>query len=321
MPTHKHAYPKTGTAQPYSTLQKLAKANSWQLKHEQYCKGRWDGLGPNGGKILIKLYNKGTLWVDTAKTDDLAWLLDELGLTSDAINTSPLILTYPHTGSDESGKGDYFGPLVVAGVRIDSDEQAHALAKLGVEDSKQATDAHMAHMVEEITNIVGSNGVAIWRRMPEQYNTAIAKAKANGMTLNHVLASGHAQVIAELVGHNTDCQLAIIDQFAKNHAVVNTAVEHELGNHPGVVSKHPLGVHQEPRAESAFVSVAAASMVARNSFLTAMDELSDIAGTRLPKGAGPPVLRAARQLVRNHDPDILKQLAKWHFATTQQVLG
>src|SRR5437667_11265289 len=56
----------------------------------------------------------------------------------------------PHFGVDESGKGDFFGPLVIAGVYVDR-EIARRLLDAGVQDSKRiGADARIRARVQII---------------------------------------------------------------------------------------------------------------------------------------------------------------------------
>ncbi len=56
----------------------------------------------------------------------------------------PLII-----GVDESGKGDFFGPLVIAAL-LAPDDRIPELTALGVRDSKKLTDKRMAQIDAEL---------------------------------------------------------------------------------------------------------------------------------------------------------------------------
>jgi len=209
----------------------------------------------------------------------------------------PLELEPPVTGSDEAGKGDYFGPLVVAAVRADAD----MLAKLdawGARDSKTLTDARAlklgAQLAEETEH-------AIRRVDPNEYNAVYPTYPA----LNSYLADLHAEVIGELArkGENV-----LVDQFERR-GLVRAALS-------------PLGVKltEVPRAER-HGAVAAASILARREFLLGMKELSEDFGMALHKGAGAPVDAVGAALVREQGEDALRGAAKLHFKNTQKIFA
>jgi ribonuclease HIII len=119
----------------------------WKLMPEQYCVFRMDGKVA-GGWIRVKQYTNGTLFIDAESPQGLSQLLQHIGLEpqvdkdesiSDSTSLMPGLL-YPYTGSDESGKGDYFGPLVVAGVNLVDVDTGNQLKKLGIADSKTLKD-------------------------------------------------------------------------------------------------------------------------------------------------------------------------------------
>ena len=205
-------------------------------------------------------------------------------------------------GTDESGKGDYFGPLVVAGVWV-ADGGREALAALGVRDSKKVADPAARRLAAAVRASHRTSIVAIG---PERYNELHAKMG----NLNHLLAWGHARVIENLLEEVPDCRQVISDQFGDARVLEQALLERGRG----------IALTQHPRAESDPV-VAAASLVARAEFLARLDQLSTRFGMPLPKGAGPPVLTAGREFVRRHGAAALRQVAKLHFRTTRQLTG
>ena len=86
-------------------------------------------------------------------------------------------------GIDESGKGDYFGPLVIAAVFVNAITQ-NELALMRVRDSKNISDGHILEMAPDIRTICPHSIVAIG---PKKYNELYAKMK----NLNRLLAWGH----------------------------------------------------------------------------------------------------------------------------------
>ncbi len=211
----------------------------------------------------------------------------------------------PHFGIDESGKGDYFGPLVIAGMYTEG-ETAAKLADLGVCDSKLIKSA--ASIDRLAAGIVRTPGVA-WEVVcigPERYNAMYADMK----NLNRLLAWGHARVIASLHEKVPDCPRALSDQFANPWVLRRALGAREI----------PIKLEQKTKAESD-VAVAAASILARSRFVRWMKEAEAQACCRLPLGAGPHVTRAARDFVAKHGVAMLGAVAKLHFKTTQQVLN
>jgi ribonuclease HIII len=204
-------------------------------------------------------------------------------------------------GSDESGKGDYFGPLVVAAVRVDA-RSAGELSRKGVRDSKELGDARIQILDRAIR---AAAAVAVVRIDPPEYN----RRHADTRNVNAILGGAHAEAIEEALRIEPDAEAAIVDQFGN---------ERYLLRRLGERGKKILLI-QRPKAESD-AAVAAASIVARAEFVRALDELSREFDMDLPKGAGAPVLAAAREFVARHGREALIRAAKVHFRTTGQVL-
>lgn len=206
-----------------------------------------------------------------------------------------------HIGTDESGKGDYFGPLVVAGFFL-ADGQAGVLAELGVKDSKRLTDNRVRAIAAALKKGYPHAVVAVG---PERYNALHDKLR----NLNRLLAWGHARVIENLLAE-VPAALVLTDQFGDERFVREALMKHGRA----------VELVQRPRAEED-PAVAAASVLARAEFLWRLHALSESAGLELPKGASPPVEAAARELVRREGAEALRRYAKVHFKTTERVLG
>ncbi len=198
-------------------------------------------------------------------------------------------------GSDESGKGDYFGPLVVCAVRLEPEESRKILGG-PIRDSKQMTDEACLRLGAALR---GSVPHAIAQLMPPEYNLAHARYK----NLNPLLADLHAKAIREIARPG---MRVLVDQFA-NARVMEKAL---AGANVDLI--------QHPRAESV-PAVAAASVIAREMFLTGLRELSEACAVDLSKGAGAPVDQAARKFVALHGFDKLGSVAKLHFKNTQKI--
>lgn len=199
-------------------------------------------------------------------------------------------------GLDEAGKGDYFGPLVVAAVAGDPDR----LAAIGVVDSKKLTDKRAFVLAAKVRQNSEVEVVAIH---PEKYNELYGKMK----NLNTLLAWCHATALENILARVNTAE-AILDQFAST-GVMQKALK-ERGKSITLV--------QYPRAEAHPV-VAAASIIARAEFLERLAALAKRHEVDLPKGAGAPVDEAGRAIVALGRPALLGQVAKLHFRTTQKI--
>ena len=209
----------------------------------------------------------------------------------------------PHFGIDESGKGDFFGPLVIAGAYTDKN-LARSLIDAGINDSKKISDSKIKKLSKIIKE---SSGIEyeIILISPEKYNELYSKIG----NLNNLLAWGHAKCIENLCQKKPECQRALSDQFAKS-----SVLESSLGN-----KGQKILLEQRTKAEED-VAVAAASVLARNHFVDWMDKNSKELGIELPKGASSRVIDAGDQLVKAHGKGILSKIAKTHFKTADHWL-
>ena len=204
-------------------------------------------------------------------------------------------------GIDESGKGDYFGPLVIAAVFV-TPALEQDLALMQVRDSKKISDGRILELAPDIRLLCPHSLVAIG---PQRYNELYAKIK----NLNRLLAWGHARALENLL-QQVDCDLAIADQFGDERLILNALQE----------KGKQIRLVQRTKAESD-LAVAAASILARADFLQRLDRLSQELSTTLPKGASAAVELAGRMVVKKYGRDRLGSVAKLHFKTTKQVLG
>lgn len=226
------------------------------------------------------------------------------GAMSERTTRSSLLDTTPHFGVDESGKGDYFGPLVIAGVYSDQ-HTAEPLLRLGCRDSKTIPDDKRIHAIAE--RIKSLPGVA-WEVIcigPERYN----ELYTDFGNLNKLLAWGHARVIAALHAKVPSCPRALSDQFAKEWVLATALKKRQI----------PVQLEQRTGGESD-VAVAAASILARDRFVRWIEQTSQASGCELPLGCAPHVTQAARKFVQRHGAGRLGQVAKLHFKTTAKVL-
>ena len=202
-------------------------------------------------------------------------------------------------GTDESGKGDYFGPLVAAAAYAD-DWQDDALRKLGVKDCKKLSDAKVLELAGEIRKACPHSVVKI---NPPKYN-ALREKFGN---LNILLAWAHARAIENLL-QEVDCKKVISDQFGDEKYLKEKLMK----------KGKKVELTQMPRAESD-VAVAAASILARATFLQSLGAISQYYGLKFPKGATD-VEHAGRMFVAAYGAERLGEVAKTHFKTTDRIL-
>ena len=203
-------------------------------------------------------------------------------------------------GIDESGKGDYFGPLVIAGAHVTLEQEAELL-DLGVRDSKTLSDKRAQALSTQIRQLCTTTLVVIG---PERYNSLHASFK----NLNKMLAWGHARAIENLL-EKVECEQVIADQFGDERFLNNALMQ----------KGRTVKLIQKPRAEQE-MAVAAASIVARAEFLRRLQDLSSRFAVTLPKGASAQVITAGKSFVKQHGQDALGQVAKLHFRTTEKVI-
>lgn len=205
-------------------------------------------------------------------------------------------------GTDESGKGDYFGPLVIAAFFM-PEGQEQVLRELGVKDSKRTSDARCREIAETLKR--GYPFYSVVTVGPEKYNELWEKLR----NLNRLLAWGHARAIENIL-ERIPAGKAVTDQFGDERFVRNALLQ----------KGREIELVQMPRAEED-PAVAAASILARAEFLTRLRSMSKEVGFELPKGASDLVEAAAVKLVREKGPGILEKVAKTHFKTTVRVLA
>lgn len=209
----------------------------------------------------------------------------------------------PHFGVDESGKGDYFGPLCTCAVYAD-EELAPQLIDAGAKDCKLISDKQVLSVGERLRAILGERFSVVMIN-PERYN----QLREQQTNLNNLLAWCHAKCIVKALEKVPTCSRALSDQFAAPHLVKSALKRLQCSIH----------LDQCHRAESD-VAVAAASVIARECFLRQLMRLSERAGLTLPKGATH-VIDTAVQLVRNQGVDALRLYCKLHFKTTAEVIA
>ncbi|MET4560834.1 ribonuclease HIII [Lysinibacillus parviboronicapiens] len=208
-------------------------------------------------------------------------------------------------GSDETGTGDYFGPITVAAVYVPA-SKIELVNELGVKDSKMLTDDYMRRIAPDL-RAACIHSVLILRN--EKYNALQAKGYSQGKmkAMMHNKALGHtlSKMAPEKPMH------ILIDQFAERGVYYNY-----LKNEKDIVRENVL---LSTKAEQLHVSVATASILARAAFLKEMDRLSELAGIELLKGASAKVDALAARIWRGQGEEFLRSITKWHFANTEKA--
>ncbi len=262
------------------------------------------------GSAVVNLYENGKLVLggsDVELLDEIERHATDLGAApaekKDA-EMPPLEVSFPHIGTDEVGKGDYFGPLVTAGV-LATPEIAKELARIGVKDSKLLSDTTVANKASQIRKLCGPKLHRIVIIPPLRYNILIRDMK----NVNRLLGWAHARAIEDLLANGEDCSLAVADQFGDPGYIRDSLM----------ARGRQIELVQTPKAERD-VAVAAASILARDTFLRKRDELSRAYGVEFPKGSSN-VIDFGKRLIEEHGPEILPNVAKLHFRTTVQITG
>ncbi len=322
---------------PSSVLQdqiqkEIEKLKPLETRSEQFCKYSFKFVGEKE-TLMIKQYSSGKLTIQGSagplyksvlecivplynihfpKSDISVNSLLGLNTTTpiaqgQASNQGLVEVPLPHIGTDESGKGDYFGPMVIAAVLIDSTTET-ALKELGVRDSKTLTDKRCKELAVKIRNLLPGKYQEV-EILPERYNQLYGEFKAEGKNLNHLLAWGHARAIESLLQKEA-CSHAIADQFGDESYIRSKLME----------KGKKLELIQLPKGER-YIAVAAASILARDRFLSRMENLRDTYRMELPKGASDSVVNAGKQFVRAYGEETLARVAKVHHKTTEKIMG
>ena len=265
----------------------------------------WQARGPD---CIATFYTSGKLLLQGKEADVYRGLMGDE--TPDArpywraLQKQPKPAPVAWIGTDEAGKGDYFGPLTVAGVIV-RPEDLEILATLGVEDSKAVADGKVAELDRQIQGLCASEVLFI---SPATYNRMHTQMR----TVNAVMAWAHAKVIHALLARDVTPKpdWILVDRFADDRVMQRA------------IGALPAGVRfdQRPKAEED-PAVAAASVLARAAYLRGLAALGKRFGVKLHGGAGAPALAAGREFLQVVGRDQLGEVAKVHFDTTRQIGG
>ena len=259
-------------------------------------------------KLSVAVYEKGPkLLLQGKGIDDFVSfelepkILGEARLGYEEVHSPEMF--EPHFGIDESGKGDFFGPLVIAGAYTDRQITRQFLEN-GTQDSKRiGSDARIRALAKMIRQ---TPGVAfdIVLIGPERYNDLYKKFG----NLNSLLGWGHARVIENLLAKRPDCPRALSDKFADARVIEKALLQHG----------QRIQLEQRTKAESD-LAVAAASILAREAFIDWLERSGKQLGLPLGRGVSARIKETARKIVEKEGPAALRRFAKVHFRTAHEV--
>lgn len=282
-------------------LQEILLDHGWEITDAPYCLYK-----ASKDKTTVAAYTSGKLVVQGKGTPDFVEFILEPYITGVELPEEQEPFA-PHAGIDESGKGDFFGPLVISCVYVENESVAAELAELGVRDSKQIkSDKKIAEIAQKIMEIIAGK-FAVVVIGPEAYNRAYAKIGS----LNRLLAWGHARALENLLEKAPQCPAALADKFGDEHLIRNALME----------KGRRIKLDQRTKAESD-LAVAAASILARAEFVRRLHALAAVAGLEdLPKGAGSTVDEIAAQIAGAGGAELLGKVSKIHFSTFRKALA
>jgi len=290
-------------------LERYLREHGYEFREAPYAR-----FAAEKEKVNVVFYESGKLVVQGKGTQDFVEFVLEPGILKQARLGYETVLNpellLPRLGVDESGKGDFFGPLCVAGVYV-NESVVKAWENSGIRDSKDiSSDSRIAALTKLIRDTPGcvTSVVPIGN---EAYNRLYSRMKS----VNAILAWGHSRAIENLMGQkhrmNPPPVRAISDQFAADKATVANALM-SLGRDIELIQRH--------KAE-ADLAVAAASILARHEFVTRLAALEKQFGMKFPKGASGAVDEAAREFVARHGTEGLANVAKMHFRNAFRAQG
>jgi len=297
------------TDEQATALDAALKARNWKPRAVPYSRFAFESDKTNivfceSGKLVVQ--GKGTQeFVEFLLEPEI---LKTVKLGYETVLNPDLLL--PRLGVDESGKGDFFGPLAIAGVYV-NENVINAWKEIGIRDSKNiSSDKKIGELADKIRQTPGCvvDAVVIGN---EAYNRLYEKMKS----VNTLLAWGHARVIENLMGKrylmNPAPVRAISDQFAASKTVIEKALM-KSGREIELVQRH--------KAEED-IAVAAASILARDEFVKGLAKLEHQFQMKFPKGAGELVDKAAKEFVETRGAGELQKISKLHFRTALRAQG
>lgn len=207
-------------------------------------------------------------------------------------------------GTDESGKGDFFGPLICAGFYGERKIIPY-LRQIGVDDSKKLRDNDIDKIARQLYGAYFDN-IKVITMLPATYNKRYQDLKSRGKNLNDLLAWMHTRIIVDLF-QQYHPQGVLIDKFTSDYKI-KTALK-EMAQIPFL---NQIKSESDP-------FVAAASIIARFHFNNWFKKQKAERGITLIKGAGKKVDETAVDLVQKIGIKELSSLVKMHFKNYQKL--
>lgn len=269
----------------------------------------YTSLALKGRHLTVNLYTSGKLVVQGKDAEEFVlFTLEPLVLGAATLGYEEVLdpeMYAPHMGTDESGKGDIFGPLITVAAFVD-EKTSHQLVDLGIRDSKKISDGKIVALAKEVRQILGRKNCAFVLLRPQTYNRVYQKIG----NLNRLLAWCHARAIETLAEQRPDCTRVVVDQFAKTEYTIKRAL---------MPKGRKLKVDQMHKAERD-IAVATASVLARDVFISEVKRMEEAVGMALPKGAGPKIPETLDALLQAKGVELVPQVAKCHFKTIEEAL-
>ncbi|MEK4284455.1 ribonuclease HIII [Ureibacillus sp. FSL K6-0165] len=294
--------------------QQLNEIETYYLKHKVERNAPGVVFAAKLPDVAITVYSSGKVMFQGLGAQREASRFNEFALTDEnnQQNINSIGDTLPENfsklsviGSDETGTGDYFGPITVAAVYVPNDK-IELVTELGVKDSKQLND----QAIREIApHLIATCVHSLLTLRNDKYNDL----QSRGLTQGKMKAMLHNQALKHVL-HKISPEkpdYILIDQFAER----DTYYQY-IQNEKEIIRENVLF---STKAEQQHIAVAAASIIARYAFLIEMDRLSDIVGFPLQKGASHLVDEMAAKILLQQGENVLRSIAKWHFANTKKA--
>lgn len=304
----KTSYVCTVDAKQTDDLRQYCIAHGWEMKEQQYAHFK-----AVGDKVNVVAYNSGKLTVQGSNAQDFVEFVLEPEILHDYRFSVPDELFdkeeiefdfAPHIGVDESGKGDFFGPLIIAGVYID-EESGEKLSETKIRDSKLIkSDREILSLASQIREITKGRFAVVTLRN-QTYNELYAKIG----NLNRLLAWGHARVIENVLEKVPDCPRALSDKFGADYLIRNALMD----------KGRKIILEQRTKGESD-LAVAAASILAREQFVREMAKLAEEFQMDIPRGANDVVRQRANAIIDKYGVGALERCVKTHFKTYNELM-
>lgn len=218
------------------------------------------------------------------------------------IKKNQMVYNSTSIGSDETGTGDYLGPMVVTASYVQK-KDIPFLEALGIKDSKKMSDEYILKVAPQIIKRIPYSSVILKN---EDYN----KKHSGSMNINKMKAILHNKVLLDLTSKYKDYDYIVVDEFAKPYTYYRYLNE---------ASNIQRGITFITHAEDTSMSVACGAIISRFILLKEFDKLSKELGIKIPKGAGNMVDEVGAEIVKKYGIDILDKISKKDFKNTEKI--